>query len=58
MRYEVVEDEQGWSVQCDGLELARFVSQDAALNDVAERLRAADPSVPSSLGVRYRGRAA
>lgn len=58
MRYEVVEDEQGWSVQCDGLELARFDHQDAALNDVADRLRAVDTSVTSSLSVRYKVRAA
>ncbi|WP_397416345.1 hypothetical protein [Phenylobacterium sp.] len=54
MRFEVVEEDNGWSVRADALELARFADQDAALADVAERMKAADPAAPAALSVRYR----
>lgn len=53
MRYEVIQDRDEWIVSRDGRELARFADQDAALTDVAARLKTADPSTPSSLSVRY-----
>lgn len=57
MRYEVVEDTGEWIVRSDGCELARYADQDAALHDVADRLRDADVSTPASLSVRYQPKA-
>ncbi|HEY0650560.1 hypothetical protein [Phenylobacterium sp.] len=57
MRYEVVEDTGEWIVRSDGCELARYPDQDAALHDVADRLRDADGSTPASLSVRYQSKA-
>lgn len=57
MKYEVIEGEEAWVVQSDGVELARFTDQSAALDDVALRLREADPSAQAvSLKVRYKAR--
>ncbi len=56
MKYEVVEQEGEWTVCSEGQELARHPSQDKALEDVAERLKGADKSQPSSLSVRYAAR--
>ena len=58
MRYEVVEDTGEWIVRSDGCELARYPDQDAALHDVADRLRNADSSTPASLSVRYQAKSA
>ena len=58
MRYEVVEDTGEWIVRSNGRELARFGDQDAALHDVALRLRDADASEPASISVRYQARSA
>ena len=57
MRYEVVEDTGEWIVRSDGCELARYADQDAALHDVAGRMRDADTSTPASLSVRYQSKA-
>lgn len=57
MRYEVVEDTGEWIVRSEGSELARFSDQDAALHDVASRMRDADGSTPASLAVRYQAKA-
>jgi hypothetical protein len=57
MRYEVVEETGEWIVRSEGFELARFTDQDAALQDVATRLRGADGSTPASLSVRYQPKA-
>jgi len=57
MRYEVVEDEGEWIVRSEGCELARHANQDAALHDVANRMRDADHSTPASLSVRYQSKA-
>lgn len=57
MRYEVVEDTGEWIVRSEGCELARYADQDAALHDVADRLRDADASTPASLSVRYQPKA-
>jgi hypothetical protein len=54
MRFEVVEEADGWSVRAAGQELARFDDQDAALADVALRMKAADDNAPAALSVRYR----
>lgn len=54
MRFEIVEEADGWSVRADGVELARFADQDAALSDVAARMKAADDDAPAALSVRYR----
>lgn len=56
MRYEVVEDAGEWIVRSGDQELARYRDQDRALTDVADRLRSADRSEPSSLAVRYQAR--
>ena len=56
MRYEVVEDTGEWIVRSDGCELARYADQDAALHDVADRLREADSTTPASFSVRYQSR--
>lgn len=58
MRYEVVEEEGEWIVLSDGRELARFRDQDAALSDVAQRLRAASTDGSARLSVRYARRSA
>jgi hypothetical protein len=58
MRFEVVEDADGWIVRSEGCELARFRDQDAALQDVADRLRDVGSGQPASLAVRYRPRTA
>ena len=58
MRYEVIEEQGEWIVAKEGRELARFGDQDAALNDVAARLKTADGSGSASLCVRYQTRAA
>ena len=57
MRYEVVEDAGEWIVRSEGCELGRFANQDAALHDVAGRMRNADASTPASLSVRYQPKA-
>ena len=57
MRYEVVEDRGEWIVRSEGCELGRFANQDAALHDVAGRMRNADASTPASLSVRYQPKA-
>jgi hypothetical protein len=57
MRYEVVEDAGEWIVRSEGRELGRFADQDAALHDVASRMRDADSSTPASLSVRYQSKA-
>jgi len=57
MKYEVIESDEAWVVQSDGVELARFEHQSAALDDVALRLRDAAPGEQAvSLKVRYRAR--
>ena len=53
MRFEIVEEMNAWIVRCDDVEVARFPTQDAALSDVAERLRAASADGVASLAVRY-----
>jgi hypothetical protein len=54
MKFEVIEDIAGWIVRRDGVELARFHDQDAALADIAARLRACSNRAFSySLAVRY-----
>jgi hypothetical protein len=58
MRYEVIEDTGEWIVRREGAELARYEQQDAALSDVAGRLRDADASQAASLSVRYQARTA
>jgi hypothetical protein len=58
MRFEVVEDADEWIVRSEGRELGRFADQEAALHDVAERLREADASAPASLSMRYLSRTA
>jgi hypothetical protein len=58
MKYEVVETLGGWIVRRDGVELARFGEQLAALADVAERLGEAEEAAGSySLAMRYQARA-
>ena len=59
MKFEVIEHLGEWIVRRDGVELARFGEQLAALADVAERLRDADePENHSySLAMRYQARA-
>ncbi|MDB5427941.1 MAG: hypothetical protein JWR47_3481 [Phenylobacterium sp.] len=59
MKYEVVETLGGWIVRRDGVELARFGEQLAALADVAERLGEADEAAAGSysLAMRYQARA-
>jgi hypothetical protein len=54
MKFEVIEDIGDWIVRRDGVELARFRDQEAALADIAERLQAcSNPSFSYSLAVRY-----
>jgi hypothetical protein len=53
MRFEIVEEMNAWVVRCDDVEVARFQTQDAALSDVAQRLRDASPDSGASLSVRY-----
>ena len=57
MRYEVIEDAGEWIVRREGCELARFADQNAALHDVASRMRDADATTPASLAVRYQSKA-
>lgn len=58
MKFEVIESHGEWIVRRDGVELARFGEQLAALADVAERLRDADgPEASYSLAMRYEARA-
>lgn len=57
MKYEVIETDDGWVVQNEGAEEARFDHQGDALNHVAERLKDADPGEDGvSLCVRYQAR--
>ena len=57
MKYEVVQCDEGWVVQSEGVELARVPQQAAALDDVAVRLRELDPGEEAvSLKVRYQAR--
>ena len=57
MKFEVIECSGGWIVRRDGVELARFDEQLEALNDIAERLRAASEVEASySLAMRYAAR--
>lgn len=57
MKFEVIESDDEWVVQSGGVELARFSEQSAALDDVAVRLKDADPGEdPVSLRVRYKAR--
>jgi hypothetical protein len=57
MKYEVVEQLGEWIVRRDGIEVARFTEQVAALTDVAERLGDTQTSDDSySLAMRYEAR--
>jgi hypothetical protein len=56
MRFEVVEEADEWVVRSEGCELARFSNQEAALHDVADRLRNVDAREPAKLSVRFRAR--
>jgi hypothetical protein len=58
MKFEVIEGSGEWIVRRDGVELARFGEQLAALADIAERFRDTDEA-PSrySLAMRYQTRA-
>jgi hypothetical protein len=60
MRYEIVESDGAWIVRSDGVELGRFLQQDAALGHVAELLRdgKAGHDGAASLAVRYERRRA
>ncbi len=58
MKYQVIEADGAWAVVFNGVEQARFETQEAALLHVADRLRAsAIPNHPASFGIRYRARA-
>jgi hypothetical protein len=58
MKYEVVEHLGEWIVRRDGVELARFGEQLAALADVSDRLAASTDGKESySLAMRYQARA-
>ena len=58
MKFEVIEGAGEWIVRRNGVELARFGEQLAALADIAERLRVAEErQVSYSLAVRYLARA-
>ncbi len=52
MRYEIIERAGQWIVECDGLEIARHVQQDAALELVSKRLRTSGQE-RASLAVRF-----
>lgn len=57
MKYEVIETGGEWVVQREGVEVARFADQAAALDDVAARLRDAAPGQDAvSLRVSYQAR--
>ena len=58
MKFEAIEDLGEWIVRRDGVELARFGEQLAALADIAERLRdTGEPQIDScSLAMRYQAR--
>jgi hypothetical protein len=57
MKYEVIETGGEWVVESDGVELARFADQGAALDHVAAQLRDATPGDdPVSLRMRYQAR--
>ncbi|MDB5474988.1 MAG: hypothetical protein JWP49_499 [Phenylobacterium sp.] len=57
MKYEVIESGGEWIVCSEGVELARFGEQSAALDHVALCLRDAEPGVDAvSLRVRYQAR--
>ena len=57
MKFEVIETGGEWVVQTDGVEVARFAEQAAALDHVAGRLRDAQPGEDGvSLRVRYESR--
>lgn len=57
MKFEVIETGGEWVVQSDGVEVARFANQAAALDHVAGRLREAEPGEDGvSLRVRYQAR--
>jgi len=58
MKYEVVEHLGEWIVRRDGVELARFGEQLAALSDVTDRLaNSTDGKESYSLAMRYQARA-
>jgi hypothetical protein len=58
MKFEVIEGSGEWIVRRDGVELARFGEQLAALADIAERFRDTDEAPSSySLAMRYQTRA-
>ncbi len=60
MKFEVLEDDGGWIVRRDGVELARHAEQEEALSDIAERLRedrTDDADLSYSLTMRYQARA-
>ncbi|WP_309090772.1 hypothetical protein [Phenylobacterium sp.] len=56
MKFEVVETGGEWIVSREGEELARFAAQEAALSDVAGRLREADAGQSAALCMRYERR--
>ncbi len=59
MKFEIIEAIGEWIVRRDGVELARFGEQLAALSDVAERLSDTEESASTSysLAMRYQARA-
>ncbi len=57
MKFEVVESDGEWIVLRDGEEAARFACQEAALRDVAARLRQTELGERASLAMGYEPKA-
>lgn len=60
MKFEVQEEDGGWLVRRDGVDLSRHGDQEQALSDIAERLREDrqdQPNLSYSLTMRYLSRA-
>lgn len=54
MRFELQQVGAEWVVARDGVELARFETQQLALDDVAARLQAeGDPGAPNGLSLNF-----
>jgi hypothetical protein len=57
MKFEIIEQADGWAVWRDGVEMARHADQLEALSDIADLLRDADETQGAySLAMRYQGR--
>lgn len=52
MRYDIIETAGAWIIKCDGIELAAYDNEQAALEDISLRLEQGRPT-PAALSLHF-----